>query len=133
MCRKPVQTIAVIGGVIQDLTTITDRLPDDSETVIASSFTSHTRPNPKNNPDASLENSENDIRVHLVDAIGTDEFGPALKENLVSCGVNADGVRVMEGRLTGVANILVEAGSGANRIESCNILEQRTLWSQEIS
>ena len=131
MCRMPVKTIAVMGGVTQDLTTITDRLPDDGETVIASSFTKQpggkgansavatyrlTRPNPKNNPDASLKNSENDIRVRMVGAIGTDEFGPALKENLISCGVNADGVRVMEGKLTGVGNILVEAASGANRI-----------------
>ena len=30
--------------------------------------------------------------------------------------VNADGVRVMEAKLTGVANILVEAGTRANRI-----------------
>lgn len=75
-----------------------------------------TRPNPKNDPDACLENSENDIQVRMVGAIGTDEFGPALKQNLVSCGVNTDEVRVMEGKLTGVANILVEAGSGADRI-----------------
>lgn len=131
MCRMPIETIAVLGGVMQDLTTITDWLPDVGETVIASSFTKQpggkgansavatyrlTRPNPKNNPDASLENLENDIRVRMVGAIGTDEFGPVLKDNLVSCGVNADGVRAMESKLTGVANILVEAGSGANQI-----------------
>ena len=75
-----------------------------------------TRPNPKNNANASLEDVEDDIRVRMVGAIGTDEFGPALKENLVNCGVNADGLRLMEGKQTGVANILVEAGSGANRL-----------------
>lgn len=73
-----------------------------------------TRPNPKNNADASLEDVEDDIRVRMVGAIGTDEFGPALEENLVNCGLNVDGVRFMEGKLTGVAHILVEAGSGAN-------------------
>ena len=31
MCRMPVKTIAVISGVIQDLTTITGRLPDYGE------------------------------------------------------------------------------------------------------
>ena len=110
---------------------MTDRIPDDGETVIASSFTKQpggkgsssavalyrlTRPNPKNNTEASLEDVEDDIRVRMVGAIGTDEFGPALEENLVNCGLNVDGVRFMEGKLTGVANILVEAGSGANRI-----------------
>ena len=131
MSRMAVKTIAVLGGVVQDLITITDRIPDEGETVIASSFTKQpggkgsnsavatyrlTRPNPKNNPNASLENVENDIRVRMVGAVGTDEFGPGLKENLVNCGVNADGVRILEGKLTGVASILVEAGSGANRI-----------------
>ena len=110
---------------------MTDRIPDDGETVIASSFTKQpggkgsssavalyrlTRPNPKNNTEASLEDVKDDIRVRMVGAIGTDDFGPALEENLVNCGLNVDGVRFMEGKLTGVANILVEAGSGANRI-----------------
>ena len=70
----------------------------------------------ENNADTSLEDMEDEIRVRMVGAIGTDKFGPALKKDLVNCGVNADGVRLMEGKLTGVANILVEAGSGANRI-----------------
>ena len=131
MSRMPLKTIAVLGGVVQDLTTMTDRIPDDGETVIASSFTKQpggkgsnsavatyrlTRPNPKNNPNASLESLENDIRVRMVGAVGKDEIGPALKEHLVICGVNADGVRLMEGELTGVANILIERDSGANRI-----------------
>ena len=54
--------------------------------------------------------------VRTVGPIGTNEFGTALKENLLSRGVDADGVRVMESELTGLANILVEASSGASRI-----------------
>lgn len=127
----PVRTISVLGGVTQDLTTITDRLPDNGETVIASTFTMQaggkgansavatyrlTRPNPKNNANDHQRDIDDDIRVRMVGAVGGDEFGPPLKENLVNCGVSADGVRVIEGQLTGVANILVEAASGANRI-----------------
>ena len=131
MSRMPVKTIAVLGGVVQDLTTIIDQIPDDGETVIAYSFTKQpggkgsssavamyrlTRPNPKDNADASLEDGEDDIRVRMVGAVGDDELGPALIENLINCGVNADGVRVIEGKLTAMASILVEKGSGASRI-----------------
>ena len=128
----PVRTISVLGGVVQDLTTVTDRLPDDGETVIASEFTMQaggkgsnsavatyrlTRPNPKNKPSADKENIEDDIRVRMVGAVGgADGFGPPLIENLKKCGVNADGVRIIGGHKTGVANILVEAETGANRI-----------------
>lgn len=127
----PIRTIAVFGGVVQDLTTITDRLPDDGETVVATGFTMQaggkgsnsavaayrlTRPNPKNSPDAHQDAEEDNLRVRMVGAVGADEFGPPLKENLTKCGVNVDGVRVLEGQATAVANILVEAGTGANRI-----------------
>lgn len=115
---------------MQDLTTVTDRLPDDGETVIATSFTMQaggkgsnsavaiyrlTRPNPKNSPIAPQEGVD-DLRVRMVGAVGADEFGPLLRQNLTKCGVNVDGVRVLEGQSTAVANILVEAASGANRI-----------------
>ena len=126
-----VRTISVMGGVVQDLTTVTDRLPDDGETVIATSFSMQeggkgsnsavatyrlTRPNPKNSPKSHEEAMGDDIQVRMVGAVGADEFGPPLIQNLIKCGVNADGVRVINGHSTGVANILVEATSGANRI-----------------
>ena len=116
---------------MQDLTTVIDRQPDDGETIIASKFTMQaggkgsnsavathrlTRPNPKKNPDAHREDVDDDIKVRMVGAVGADEFGSPLIQNLRNCGVNADGVRVMEGQLTAVARILVEATSGANRI-----------------
>jgi ribokinase len=127
----PRRTISVLGGVVQDLTTIVNRLPDDGETVIANSFTMQaggkgansavaihrlTRPNPKNRPDDQKEAADDDIQVRMVGAVGADEFGPVVRQNLMNCGVAVDGVRIMEGQSTAVANILVEAGSGANRI-----------------
>ena len=121
--------VSVLGGVVQDLTTITDRIPDAGETVNALSFTMQaggkgansavavhrlTRPNPKNQPsDVVLEN---DIKVRMVGAVGDDQFGPALRQTLADCGVNVEGVRMIAGQATGVGNIIVEAESGANRI-----------------
>ena len=130
----PIYTIAVLGGVVQDLTTIVNRLPDDGESVVASNFIMQaggkgsnsavacyrlTRPNPKNlvnDNGPALDSGEDDIRVRMVGAVGSDDFGAPLKENLMNCGVNVDGVRAIEGQATAVANILVEAATGANRI-----------------
>lgn len=122
------RTIAVMGGITRDLATITDRLPDDGETVVASGFTEQpggkganaavacyrlTRPNPKGLP---RTDNENDIRVRMIGAVGADEFGGPMKNNLLECGVNVDGVRVMKGQTTAVNNIILENDSGANRI-----------------
>ena len=131
----PQYTIAVLGGVVQDLTTIVNRLPDNGETVVASTITMQaggkgsnsavacyrlTRSNPISNPEnrgGALRTPDNDVRVRMVSAVGgADDFGPPLKENLIKCGVNVDGVRTIEGQRTAVANILVEKDSGANRM-----------------
>ena len=122
--------IAVMGGITQDMVTITERLPENGETVTSSSFTMSpggkgansavavyrlTRPNPKNPVENREVASTEDIQVRMIGAVGRDEFGPALKDNLYACGVNADGVRVVEGR-NGIAVTLVEERTGANRI-----------------
>lgn len=91
--EMPDRTISVLGGVVQDITTVTDRLPDDGETVIANSITMQpggkgansavaiyrlTRPNPKNSHNAPKEavGYNDDLQVRMVGAVGADEFGP---------------------------------------------------------
>lgn len=131
------QTVSVLGGVVQDVSTITNRLPDDGETVVASGFSMApggkgsnsavavhrlTRPNPKNRllpADEAKERPpghDEDVHVRMVGAVGNDQFGPPLKKNLEGCGVNVGGVHVVEGQQTGVAIILIEADTKANRI-----------------
>lgn len=127
----PLRIVSVLGGVVQDLTTIVNRLPDNGETVVATNFSMQaggkgansavavyrlSRPNPKHSPNAHREAVEDDLRVRMVGAVGADEFGPSLRDNLTNCGVNVDGVRVIKGQSTAIANILLEVGSGANRI-----------------
>lgn len=127
----PTFTVSVLGGVAQDLITVVNRLPKDGETVVAKEFKIQgggkgansavatyrlSRPNPKNGPSALHKADDNDLQVRMVGAVGKDEFGPTLKENLAKHGLNVDGVRVLKGQSTSVANILVEAGNGANRI-----------------
>lgn len=127
----PILTVSVLGGVAQDLITVINRLPDDGETVVAKEFKMQgggkgansavatyrlSRPNPKNGPNAYNKADGYDLRVRMVGAVGKDQFGPMLKENLAKLGLNVDGVRVLKGQSTSVANILVEAGDGENRI-----------------
>ncbi|KAG8530278.1 uncharacterized protein KY384_004779 [Bacidia gigantensis] len=122
--------VSVLGGITQDMVTITERLPDNGETVTSSSFTMSpggkgansavavhrlTRPNPKNHVEGRPKTSGEDIQVRMVGAVGDDEFGPALKQCLYNCGVNADGVSLVPGR-NGIAVTLVEEKTGANRI-----------------
>ena len=143
--QKRGQIVSILGGVVQDVCTISNRLPEDGETVVASDFSMApggkgsnsavavhrlTRPNPKNrqphtdNADEHATGEANgnpsgldeDIHVRMIGAVGADQFGPALKQNLEDCGVNVDGVCVVEGQRTAVANILIEADTGANRI-----------------
>lgn len=131
------QTVSILGGVLQDVSIVTDRLPDDGETVVASGISMApggkgsnsavavyrlTRPNPKNRPLPSDEAKERptghdeDVHVRMVGAVGADQFGPPLRTNLEGCGVNVAGVRIEKGQQTGVAIILIEADTKANRI-----------------
>ncbi|KAL8718631.1 MAG: hypothetical protein Q9225_004249 [Loekoesia sp. 1 TL-2023] len=138
--HTPGQIVSILGGVVQDVCTITNRLPEDGETVVASAFSMApggkgsnsavavyrlTRPNPNNRQSPVNETNEanerppnhnDEVHVRIVGAVGDDQFGPALKQNLQDCGVNVDAVRVVEGQQTAVANILIEADTGANRI-----------------
>ncbi|KAL8902732.1 MAG: hypothetical protein Q9207_004429 [Kuettlingeria erythrocarpa] len=104
-----------------------DRLADDGETVVASAFSMApggkgsnsavavhrlTRPNPGANQllldgEATEEKDAgrtDDVHVRMVGAVGADQFGPELKKNLDACGVKVDGVRVVEGEKTTIAN-----------------------------
>ena len=133
----PSQIVSILGGVVQDFCTFTDRLPNDGETIVASAFSMApggkgsntavavhrlTRSNPKNQlpptDEAQEQSTERDFPVHvrMVGAVGADTFGPPLKHNLQDCGVNVDDVRITEGQKTAIANILVDTHTGANRI-----------------
>lgn len=56
------------------------------------------------------------ITVRMLGAVGHDEFGPSLIASLQSSLIDTSSISVINGRTTGVAVILVEEGSGENRI-----------------
>jgi ribokinase len=118
----------VIGSLNTDLVSVTPRVPSGGETLTGTSFSTGaggkganqavacarlSRPNPR-----SLENaaSASNIIVRMIGAVGADSFGSDLVSGMSKDGVDTSGVRVIDGQTTGVAVIIVEEGSGENRI-----------------
>ena len=132
----PTRTISVLGGLVQDLVTITDRIPKRGETIVANKFNSSpggkgansavaayrlSRANPKNQDAAqaaqAAQASEHDeLCVRMIGAVGDDNFGPALRSAVENSGVNVDGVQVLPGQSTALGIILIEQETGENRI-----------------
>ena len=126
-----VRTIAVVGGLVQDLVTITERLPDQGETIISTHFSTHpggkgansavaayrlTHANPNGNSTAVKTEAHEEIQVVMVGRVGDDEFGEPLIKTLKANGVKADNVRVEPNESTGIGVVIVEADQGYNRI-----------------
>lgn len=120
----PPTIITIIGSLNIDLVTITPRVPSGGETLIASSFS--TGPGGKGanqavacarlsqpNPSAT---SDPGVRVQMIGAVGSDEFGPRLVSGLEKDGIEISGIEIVDGQMTGVAVILVEELCGENRI-----------------
>ena len=136
--------IAVVGSLNTDLVTVTDRLPDAGETLESQSFRtqpggkganaavaaarlSHAKPNdatkpaeattgPRGTKRRAASESEDEITVRMIGAVGNDQFGPPLIDALRQNLVDVAGVRTVEGTATGVSVIVVEAAKGQNRI-----------------
>jgi ribokinase len=126
-------TLSFISGMVMDLFTITERMPDRGETLMASHMEQHpggkgcnagiaayrySRVNP-NGPNAAtavpvLE--EDEINVRVVGGIGDDAYGQGCLEPLVASNIDVSGIRVLEGQRTGVSTIIVELDCGENRI-----------------
>lgn len=117
-------SIAVIGSLNVDFITRTSRVPAGGETLTATSFDTGFGGKGANqavacarlshNSDGSVSGSE--TKVSMVGGVGEDSFGSdfiaALKEN----HIDTTHVERISGQKTGIANIIVEEGSGENRI-----------------
>ena len=118
--------IAVVGSLNVDLVTRTSRVPDGGETLLSSAFdigfggkganqavacARLSRPRDPHQRDGQCL-----VNVHMVGAIGTDQFAAGFLESLARDGVGLDAVRTLQGHKTGVAVILVEESTGENRI-----------------
>ncbi|KAI9704633.1 MAG: hypothetical protein M1820_005381 [Bogoriella megaspora] len=118
--------IAVVGSLNVDLVTRTPRVPAGGETLIANGFDTGHGGKGANQAVAcarlsrtaaqASQGSAADVDVHMIGAVGDDQFGSEFLEALKRDGLNVEGVKIVEGEKTGVAVIVVEEATGENRI-----------------
>ncbi len=110
------KTIAVIGSLNIDFITRTPRIPEPGETLTATSFDTGFGGKGANQAVACVRLAPKDVSVRMVGNVGDDIFGRDYLGKLKAERIDAEGVRVLEGGKTGVANIIVDEGTGENRI-----------------
>ncbi|KAH7396391.1 ribokinase-like protein [Pyrenochaeta sp. MPI-SDFR-AT-0127] len=128
MSLKPA-VIAVIGSLNVDLVTRTSRVPVGGETLTSESFSIGWGGKGANQAVAcarlsrtqtqASSNSVSGVEVRMVGAVGNDEFHEGFLKSLREGGVGVERVEILKGKKTGVAVIIVETGTGQNRIMFC--------------
>ncbi|CAO2647189.1 Nn.00g081110.m01.CDS01 [Neocucurbitaria sp. VM-36] len=128
MTSKPA-VISVIGSLNVDLVTRTPRVPVGGETLTSESFSIGWGGKGANQAVAcarlsrtqaqAQSSSPSNVEIRMVGAVGDDEFHEGFLKSLKAGGLNVDGVKILKGKKTGVAVIIVETGTGENRIMFC--------------
>jgi len=128
MSFKPA-VICVVGSLNVDLVTRTPRVPVAGETLTTESFDIGFGGKGANQAVACARLSRtqkqaetgesSNVEVRMVGAVGDDEFAGGFLKSLQKDGLKTDGVKVLKGKKTGVAVIIVETGTGENRIMFC--------------
>jgi ribokinase len=103
--------IVVVGSTMIDLVAYADRLPDDGETVVGSSYVTGFGGKGANQ---AVVAARFGARVAMVNTLGDDNHGDAYLERFTSEGIDTSFVRRTPGS-SGVAPIWVDA-RGTNRI-----------------
>ncbi|MEV8516455.1 ribokinase [Dactylosporangium sp. NPDC051484] len=99
--------IVVVGSVNLDLVVATPRLPSPGETVLGGEF--RTVPGGKG-ANQAVAAARAGAACAFVGAVGSDDFGRMLRDNLVAAGVDVRGLRTADGP-SGVALITVDAAA----------------------
>lgn len=103
--------VAVLGSTNMDLVAYADRAPDRGETVTGREF--RTIPGGKGaNQAVAAARAGGDVM--MIGAVGDDEYGVRMRENLEHSGVDTDLLHTAEGP-SGTAHIVVD-GKGSNAI-----------------
>jgi ribokinase len=112
-------TVVVVGAINVDLVVAAGRLPGPGETVVGPRVEQHGGGKGAN---AAVAAARAGGRVHLIGAVGADDIGASVLDDLRAQGVDVGGVAVLDGEATGVALIVVDpvgenqiaVGAGAN-------------------
>jgi ribokinase len=115
--------ITIIGSLNIDLITYTSRVPTGGETLYANSFKTGSGGKGGNQACAcaKLSRKHGDLQdasatIKMIGAVGDDQYGRILLNDLQASGVDTSGVVVESDTESGVATILVEETTGENRI-----------------
>ena len=101
-------TLTVFGSCNMDLVAYVGTAPRRGETVLGREF--RTAPGGKG-ANQAVAAARAGAEVRMIGAVGEDEFGGQLRENLGSFGVDTGGLRTAGGR-TGTAHIVVDDEGG---------------------
>lgn len=110
------RTIAVIGSLNIDFITRTPRIPEAGETLTAQSFDTGFGGKGANQAVACARLAPDSVKVRMVGKVGDDIFGKDYIPGLEKEGIDASAVELSKDQKTGVANIIVDEGTGENRI-----------------
>ena len=102
--------IIVVGSINIDLVVQVDRLPLLGETVQGGGYAEHFGGKGANQAVAAARMGSD---VWMIGCVGNDAFGHAMVENLGSCGIHTEGIRIADGVSSGKAIIMVENGDNA--------------------
>lgn len=124
--------VLVIGSLNMDFSINLNKLPLSGETVLANDLTLVPGGKGANQAYALGKLGAN---VSMIGAIGNDEYGKILIENLKSVNVNTNGIKVIDGEKTGCAFVNVDK-SGENNIVvvgGSNLLVDKKLIDENIN
>lgn len=100
--KKP--RITVLGSINMDLVTITEKMPQQGETITGQAFS--TFPGGKG-ANQAVAAARLGAEVYMLGKLGNDLFGKKLKEILTKENVNTDFVDVASNKETGTASIII--------------------------
>ena len=103
--------VLVVGSTNVDLVTSMARVPKEGETVLGKDFQQHFGGKGANQ---AVMAARCGAQVSMITGVGNDNFGQAIKANLIKNNIDTDSVFEFEGS-SGIAHIWVE-DSGENRI-----------------
>lgn len=110
--------ISIVGSLNYDLVTYSDSIPGPGETIRANDFQTHCGGKGLNQAIAiaKLKRPDTIYSVRMIGTVGNDSFGCELINILKEHHVDVSQVKIHPTATTGVATILVEKGTGQNRI-----------------
>jgi ribokinase len=100
--------VAVFGSCNMDLVAYVSTAPGRGETVLGREF--HTVPGGKG-ANQAIAAGKAGARVQMIGAVGSDDFGTRIRENLIASNVEVKGLRTVPGH-SGTAHIVVDDQGG---------------------